>query len=388
MGKGKQGCGRTAYQVDPTFIPDGGVGLLDPSDARPIDYNSRELNYEYVQDQAGLAACVQALRHPDVTRVGLDIETTGTTRPWQGTIRTIQVAVEEPEPRQWVIDVWHVPPGELLDVLADPEVEIVTCNGKYEQLHIMYRYGVEITNIYDVCFVSRVIGSAKKDEARSRLMARLAAVKARHQRSIKEAKEQIRAAKAALRKATTDEEEQAASQALTDAEAALQDAKEAQLSALEEAKVNAPKLRKMRHDYQALMRRYVNKKISKAQQTSEWDAEELSIHQLKYGALDAAGLLDIRRGIAADIAARGLEAEAHAANQGIPDKVRDQIEMYGDTRHDQVERMLRAFAHAQSFEELEEFRSLLGRITLYAPHRSKLADAYQERKRALSRKSR
>src|ERR1022692_2765576 len=76
---------------------------FDPNHA--VDFNTKEPNFEYVTTPEQLQECLAGLEV--ASRVGFDIETTGFS-PQRGCIRLMQFAVEEPKPRQWVVDCFAV----------------------------------------------------------------------------------------------------------------------------------------------------------------------------------------------------------------------------------------------------------------------------------------
>lgn len=310
MGKGSGNC-----------LERGAIALMEapatsaPIPHRPKNYNSAKLNFEYITDEAGIQEVKAALAHSDVHAIGLDIETTGSGNPWGGSIRLIQLAVEEPEPRQFVIDTWHCDASPTFSFLQDPQKEIVICNAAFEQKHFLYRYGVELSNIYDVMHAGMAIKKSLQPKA----------VKG-------------------------------------------QKTKRVQLGA----------------NFRLMMRRYPGKKIDKTQQTSGWNQEHLSNAQLRYAALDAAGLLDISRGIKEDVTKRGLETEVARANSEIVSKSYRTIEVHAGERQDQAERLIRAFNHSEGVEELDRFRSLMSRIPLPHTQLDRVNRAYAERWAKLS----
>lgn len=383
------------------------VALLDapaPSaagDDVPADYNSQRLDWDYVDTPQALTECVQALRAPGVTVIGLDIETPGVTpNPWgpESSIRLIQVAVEHPEPKQWLIDTWHAGDmSELAAVFAEPSLIKVTCNGVFEQTHILYRYGTQIRNLWDVCYASRAKARAKHQVKRDQFEAKVKNVKAGFDAKIDQARalvaereEELKAAKRKARKKSgRDPEELAACErAVEEAEQALSDAKEARNMLREERRdtvaameANKPRPRQISHNFRQLMRRYPGKQISKAEQTSDWGAERLTVSQQRYAALDAAGLLDIYRGLKAEIDEMGLTEQVDKENERVYDRAVERIEAKGSHRSDEVVRLLRAFAHSKSPEQLDRFYALRAQMTISHRHVEQIDAAYAARAR-------
>lgn len=118
----------------------------------PIDLNTRELNYDYVTTPAQLRECVAALKN--ATRIGFDIETTGFASQW-GCIRLMQFGIEEPEPRQFVVDCFAVNPESVVKILEDPKKETIIHNSWFEQNWLLFHYGTHIGRIFDTCIASR-----------------------------------------------------------------------------------------------------------------------------------------------------------------------------------------------------------------------------------------
>ncbi len=279
------------------------VALDGPgSDSRPPDYNSAELNITYVTEPEQVATDVaDALAHPDVTRVGLDIETTGGLKPWQGTIRTIQVAVEDPEPRQFVIDLWETDAHPALEAFENPEIEVVTFNGMYEQLHLLHHHGCRITNLYDVCYASREVGKARGGQ-------------------------------------------------------------------------------RLKHSYRACMRRYLGRQISKTQQVSAWGAKALTLSQIRYGAMDVAGLLDLRRAVDADVRAYGVEDLVAEKNSLVLEKCENQLHSrFTDADRIARDRIIRGIRHSRTPAELEAIRNLQARMPLAHNDRQTVEAEYAAR---------
>lgn len=262
--------------------------VTDPYTDRPRDYNTRRLNYLYVTDQQGMRQTVDELTRADPRFLALDIETTGTFKPWMGTVRLIQIGIEEPTPRQFVVDCWRVRPDAIFPLLTDSRRELVTCNGSYEQEHLMYHFGLSLLNVFDVCYSSKAINRA--------LYGR----------------------------------------------------------------------RRIDNSYRGMMRRIVGKKIAKTQQASSWDRPDLSWAQIKYAAQDVTGQLDIRRWAKAALSGLDLTAEAAESTDTRLRRARERVELFGDRRHDQTDRMLRGLKLVRDLQELDRLDAIQAQLTL--PH--------------------
>lgn len=354
MGKGKG----SACAVD-SFVT-----LEAEIDDLPATWNSEELNITYVDSTEGLAECLRALRDPRVTRLGLDIETTGGLKPWHGTTRLIQIGIELPEPKQFLIDCWAVDPAPLLPILEDPQMEVVTCNGKYEQTHLHYRYGVVLTNLYDVCYASRAITAQKNEPAREAQKA-----------AVREAEAPYRTQIRALQSELENTEDNAAQEEIQEE---IKRVEKNMRRARNKARRQAPSPRRIGNDFRRLMRRYVGKQISKTQQTSAWDSPELSEAQRRYAAMDVAGLLDIRRAIGKDVDQRGLSEEVDEANRQVLDKCLSELSS-ADLAANDYTRMARAMTHATSREQLDRLYYSRGQMTLHHSFRHRLDDLYRSR---------
>lgn len=262
---------------------------VDHAPERERDYNTRRENVSYITDEAALEAMVAELHAADPQVVALDIETTGGFKPWMGTIRLIQVGIEEPEPRQFVVDCWRVRPMSLIDFLDDASRELVTCNGIFEQEHLAYHYGLKMRNVFDICYGGKILSK----------------------------------------------------------------------------KLYGPK-RKIDNSYRGLMRRFVLKRIAKTQQTSEWDNPTLTRHQIKYAAQDVSGPLDVRRGMLRELIDHDLVASVREDCDARIGRAWDRVEIYGDQRADQVDRVLRSLDHAKDIAELDRLLEIERQLTL--PH--------------------
>jgi ribonuclease D len=260
-----------------------------------------------VTQQEALQEIAQCLEDTRVKRIALDIETTGGLQPWNGTVRTIQIAVEDPEPKQWVVDVWATDPASLFKALQDPDKEIITCNGRYEQTHLYYRYGINLTNMYDL----RIAGD-----------------------------EITRTQNKARRKNKTP---------------------------------------LIKNSYRALMRRYTGKQISKTEQASDWDNPNLSSSQIRYAAMDVAGCLDVRRWIGQDVEKNNHTDAVKEKCEALYEKSIDSIEKWSTNNSVELQRLLRAFNCSNSIQELQQFRSLQGQLSIPYYHQETIDKAYTNR---------
>jgi hypothetical protein len=156
--------------LENTTLDDDHPAVID-AQRYPKRHNSKQLNYSLVETPEAMDEMLAALSHPGVERIALDIETTGAFVPWDGSIRLIQIGIEEPEPRQFVIDVWKTDPTRLFPHLTNHTQEIVMCGGRYEQLHMLYRYGIEIDNVYDVTYASQAITKTRGRKVRDNFKA-------------------------------------------------------------------------------------------------------------------------------------------------------------------------------------------------------------------------
>jgi hypothetical protein len=349
-----------------------GLRLLDGEDDLPQDWNSAELNISYIDNPASMAECVAALRHPDVSVVALDIETTGGLKPWYGSTRLIQLGVELPEPRQFLIDCWAIDPAPVFPVLEDPQVEILTCNGRYEQSWLHYRYGVVLTNLWDVSYASKVITKAKQDVTRARAKEQIKRAEAPYKERLRMLRKDQRAAVKA---------ENTVEVARLDAE--IKQAETEQAQAALDIKQAVVKPRKISNDFRRLMRRYVGKQISKTQQTSAWDDPELSDGQRRYAAMDVAGLLDIRRGLGRDVTERGLDSLVDEANRQVLELSLKELRN-GDTCGHQFGQLARTMLHCRDVETLDRMFAMQGKMTLHYSFRAKVTEIYQQRRAQLT----
>jgi len=345
-------------------------GLTSEEADLPNDWNTKQLNVKYVDNEVALQACVRALRHQQVTRVALDIETTGL-KPWYGSIRLIQVGVELPEPKQFLIDCWQVDPGAIMPVLEDPQVEVITCNGRFEQTWLHYRYGVVLTNLFDVSYASKCITKKAADATRGRAAAMVKRVEKSYKEQLKELRKELRAA--------TKDENALAVKRLEKRIAKVEGEMEA---AVAQAKEQAPTPRKVASNFRLLMRRYTGKKISKTNQTSDWGADELDEGQRIYAAMDVAGLLDIRRPMGREIAEKELDDEVTTANNAVFDSSLRELESGHNCAH-QFAQLARTMLHCRSVEQLDRMFSSQGQMTIHFSFRDKARELYERRRNEL-----
>lgn len=319
MGKGSGSC--TESRPALTFAG-GGADLTEPQESRgekngeieidkdhpamldvaskPLLYNSKVLNFELIDSQEKINSVVTALQHSQVKRIALDIETTGNSE-WDGAIRLIQLGIEEPEPKQFLIDTWHIDPTAIMPFMQDDEYEIITCNGSYEQRWFYYHYGVEISKMYDVRYVAEGVSKAK----------------------------------------------------------------------------NKPN---NKHRFKDLMRRYLNKRISKTQQTSNWGRFHLSNFQLRYAAMDVAGLLDIRRQLQLDVAKYDPKETGLEKSALIAQSARSTMASSARENEAEFDKVFRAISFSKTLEELDLFASFLPRMHLSQRQRDKLGKIIKEKR--------
>jgi len=356
MGKGADGCGNDAQGMSVT---------LQGGDDLPLLWNSEELNISYVDTPEAMEECLQALKDPQVTRVGLDIETTGGLKPWHGTTRLIQIGVELPEPRQFLIDCWALDPSPVFPVLEDPQVEVVTHNGGYEQNHLYYRYGIVLTNQWDTCYASRLAWKIKGEPSKDAQRQAVSQAESPHRAKLRELNKK-------LKDAPTLEERNKIQRQIDREKLAMKRSRE-------EARARAPRPRTVKHTFKAVMRRYLNKQISKEQQTSAWDDPVLNDKQRRYAAMDVAGLLDVRRAMGKELDERGLSEEVQVVNRGILDRSLEEL-AGGDDGRKHYDRLARAIANASTPEQLDELIALQGQVTLHYTFRQKIQELYQRRR--------
>jgi ribonuclease D len=72
--------------------------------------------------------------------------------PWNGTVRLVQIAAPSPTGDfvSLVVDCWEVDPAPLLRLLGDGR-RVLAHNAKFEQSWITYRWGIELTDLFDTC---------------------------------------------------------------------------------------------------------------------------------------------------------------------------------------------------------------------------------------------
>lgn len=236
--------------------------------------------------------------------------------PWTGSIRLVQIGVEHPEPRQFLIDCWATDPRPILKLLDEsPSLKITTCNGWFEQLHLGYHYGVTLDCVFDICYGSR----------------------AETQRKIKSKK--------------------------------------------------GEKRYRAGNDFRSIIRRYLGKKISKEQQTSAWDAPQLSRSQMEYAAKDVAGLLDVVPLMLDSLREKGLlETAEHTTEQELQ-RARNLAEMRLDEGREEAQRILRAINHAKKPLEVDEFCAAVRQLPISHLHVEEIEKFARRRRKELKGKA-
>ena len=136
-----------------------------PKRRQRVDFNSNQLSYTYITTAEQLEEHLPLLTDPRVGYVALDIETTGL-KPWFSAVRTVQIAVEEPTPRQLVIDCFEVDPTPALKLLEDNQLAVVTCNGSFEHSHLYWHYGTRLPGLWDLCYASRELHASEEQRVK------------------------------------------------------------------------------------------------------------------------------------------------------------------------------------------------------------------------------
>lgn len=150
-------------------------------EGRDRDLNTAAANYEYVTTPAQIDACRRQLWGK--SHIGLDIETSGYVPdeqgelpknfgPADGCVRLIQIAIDEPMPRQWVIDCFKVDPLPVLEYVwgtsRNPRwnhnLETVIHYAWFEQEWLAWHYGVKLGKIFDTCAVARKLNKFIPEE--------------------------------------------------------------------------------------------------------------------------------------------------------------------------------------------------------------------------------
>lgn len=339
------------------------VALLPEAPVRPVDYNSTNLHWKRITTESELDDALAIIRENQV--IALDIETTGSTNPWNGSIRLIQVGVEHPLPQQFLIDCWAVNPQKLMPILSDKDTTVLTCNGAYEQNHILYRYGTRINNMYDVFLASKALGRSQIKQSKNRLENQVNTIKDRFDTDIALLDERVEECDDLDLKRSLKEQ--------------LRIAKAAKRDAVKNTKDRATKPKAPGSSMRLLMRRYVGKKISKSQQTSAWHSEHLSYQQERYAAMDVAGLLDIYPQIDRDVKQRGLSKDVQKSCETLYPRTRDSHALRAELNSGKSARILRGMQHSRTREELDTIYAMRNRIALPAVALKGIEKVYAKR---------
>tara|TARA_R110000822_G_scaffold302649_2_gene426955 strand:+ start:12133 stop:14055 length:1923 start_codon:yes stop_codon:yes gene_type:complete len=116
-----------------------------------------------------IGECIEYLK--DKTLLSLDIETTRKfggrfekegLDPYLSEIVMLQIGDKE---RQYVIDYRFVDTSSMKDILSDPAKTFVGQNIKFEYKHLLHRYGVRLSNLYDTMVVEQILFNGHKVQA-------------------------------------------------------------------------------------------------------------------------------------------------------------------------------------------------------------------------------
>lgn len=351
--------------------------LADASHAAPI----LRLNATLVTDAKALERAIRVIVKAD--EIGFDIETTGYdpayhpngVQPPHGTIRTIQVALEEPDVRQYVIDCWRVDPTPLLDALfatpgkpwhQNPQRETVIHYAWFEAEWLAYHYGVTLGNVYDTCAAVRKLN---------------AHAKAQHQKALK-LKQKGREARSLFDEVPYEaagHENQLPTDGLGKALAGTPDVSSGSapdgLAVLGHAPFSKPLAdAKLATVTQALL----GIELDKGFQSRPWDNPRLTRGQVDYAALDAAVLVAIAPMLKEYCAAAGVTADVAGASAKPGKAGVYRKEKYGAdewSRH----RVLRALKSAEGYDEAVTIARCLGQLPLRWDDRVALRKRAHER---------
>jgi hypothetical protein len=263
--------------------------------------------------------------------IGLDIETTGYNpkyqkngvKPSEGTIRTIQIAVKNPEARQFVIDCWRVDPTQLLEALystpakpwlVQPERVTIIHYAWFEAEWLAHHYGVTLGKVFDTCAAARKLNSFNK--------AQRAQVKGHAGKSLFA---DVDPSYAPLGEATGD---------------VLPDAKLATVA-----------------------RALTGAELDKDFQTRPWDQSRLTRGQVDYAALDAAILLLIAPILKERCIAAGVLTDVEAVSDK-PAKAGAWLHEKHSSDEQSRNRVLRALEAAVEYEEASKISRCLGQLNL------------------------
>jgi hypothetical protein len=301
------------------------------ADGRPrpetiVDAATSFVNATLVTDQKALTETIGVVARADA--IGLDIETTGYdanyhpngVRPTDGTVRTIQIAVRAPEPRQYVVDCWRVDPTPLLDAIFntpakpwqhDPERETVVHYAWFEAEWLAHHYGVTLGKIFDTCAATRKLNSYNKAQRASRRRGETG------------------------RNLFADVDPTFASTGEV-----LPDAKLATVAG-------------------ALL----GVTLEKALQSAPWDQRRLTTAQVEYAALDAAVLLELAPILKERCDAAGVTADVEAASDKAGKAGAHLREKHGTNEWSRL-RAHRALSAAESFDQATRVARFLGQLPL------------------------
>jgi ribonuclease D len=317
-------------------------GVDATADIRPD--TSAFVNATLVTEQGALDDVIRTVVKAPV--IGLDIETTGYNpkyhkngvKPSEGTIRTIQVATKNPEPRQFVIDCWRVDPTQLLEALystpakpwiLQPARVTIIHYAWFEAEWLAHHYGVTLGKVFDTCAATRKLNTFNK--------AQRARAKCQVGKSL-----------------------------FADVDPWYAPLGEATGNVLPDAKLATVSL--------ALAGVVLNK----AFQGSPWDQSRLTRGQVDYAATDAAILLELAPTLKERCIAAGVLADVEAMSDK-PAKACAWLHEKHSSDQRACQRVLRALEASEEYEEASKVSRCLGQLSLRWDDRMTLRKRAQRR---------
>jgi len=240
--------------------------------------------------------------------IGLDCETTGF-NPYRDQLEILQLGVMYPKPRQFLVRIKKLNEEEIRSlerVLTNNKV-LLTCNGSFDLSYLFLQCNMqklaaeEGARFFDVCYIHRAL--ARKLIEGHKAEVRL---QVRNNPRIQGLREKANNLAELL------DSERLSAKERREAHLKLARAhQELQQAIMEVAgDINSGRQLELRRSssFAALLKRYTGLEADKTERVSDWSQEQLSKEQIRYAALDVAGLFAIAAGLIDELEERNLSS--------------------------------------------------------------------------------
>ena len=345
---------------------------VDPAD-RFETFQRENLNVHYLATKAQVEDAVAWIKKVKPAAIGLDFETASKNGRWgasNGSIRLIQIDINEPgvERQQFLIDCHRTDPDPFIAILASPKIESQIHNMKFECEWAGLHLGTAIGKPYCTLIAWRCIQKHLREVAKKAGYAAAHEIepgwKPNDELADDPHEKHLRAVACAAAKEATD---------------ALVPGWDPGDDGVLPGKNH--------HDNKlsTLLEHYLEMRMPKEEQSSDWGRDELEAGQLIYAATDPAvmpHLVEVTKKAAAACGAE-VESKIDFIIGKEMQTVADRVERVERANEDDSVHLGRALKRAASSEEIDRIWELRRQLVVLAPNSAELEKLYNERRNTL-----